>query len=738
LIGKPGGTLWDMQQADVEWIGERFIAVNSELAERERKRREKARIRAARQKVKYPNRSHHGKDDSIKGRERLRSQKVFIVWDGEGPQDTGYSLFGNSEGMEVCKPGLSTLECLNLIIETEQKFPDAIHVWYGGNYDVSNILKDLPWRHLSQLAKFTRCVWRDWQFEYIPHKWFKVRHGMVNATIYDVVSFFGCALVTALEKWEIGPWKNVPARGVETIKDGTSPSVITTPNAQLPSIETLRKMTERQIVEVFKQRRSTFTWSEIQQIAIYMRLELKYTKLLMEKLREAFEVASYVPLSWHGPGALAREALKRHKVYDAMAETPPEVRIASRYAYFGGRFSLHLAGHFHSTIYAADRNSAYPYACTLLPNLQKGKWRRVSTFEPGKYGVYHIAYQYPIDCLTSSADGYRIYPLPKRLSHGGVCFPYNVTGWYWSPEAEMVSNDPNAVISEGWVFDEDDPTDRPFAWMHEYYRRRRILKQQGKAAEYTFKLIINAVYGQLAQRAGWDRRHNAAPRSHQLEWAGFVTSHCRAAMWTLADQCERVKPGSVISIDTDGIMATVPIPIPDDEIGTELGQYTTEEWDEGVIWQSGMYALKEQGEWTKGKTRGIARGTFDPASLVKAVQDGKQYITITRHKFVGFGLALAQDLSLVNTWVDEDIEYKLGGPEHNDVLCPQNPACHDGIHRLWKINPSDNPRLFRQQHSEPHYLPWLAAKEEMRNQKMIMDSLTLFDISDNDEWINNV
>src|SRR5581483_778343 len=74
--------------------------------------------------------------------------RPFIMWDGEGPQDAGYALFGNSSGYELCHPYLCTTECLDLILDCEQDIPAAIHIWYGSNYDVSMILKDLSWKHL--------------------------------------------------------------------------------------------------------------------------------------------------------------------------------------------------------------------------------------------------------------------------------------------------------------------------------------------------------------------------------------------------------------------------------------------------------------------------------------------------------------------------------------------------------------------------------------------------------------
>ena len=141
---------WDTEADGNGWVGERWIAVDTAKSEKARLQQERARINAARQKVVYPNRNHHGKKNTTDQRERrtmLKKDKLFIIWDGEGPRDTGYSLLGNSEGMEICYPTLSTLDCLNLVIDCERQYPDAIHIGFGFDYDVSNILRDLSWRH---------------------------------------------------------------------------------------------------------------------------------------------------------------------------------------------------------------------------------------------------------------------------------------------------------------------------------------------------------------------------------------------------------------------------------------------------------------------------------------------------------------------------------------------------------------------------------------------------------------
>lgn len=646
--------------------------------------------------VRTDSRSNHHK--LIDGKKRpLNSERMFIGWDGEGPQDTGYSLFGNNLGYKIKHPFLLSEECLNLILRVGSDHPYAIHIWFGSNYDVSMILEGMDFRRSKILWDYNRCVWHDYEIEHIPGKWMKVTKDGVTVKIYDIFSFFGTGYVPALEKMDIG------------------------------------SKAEIELLKAEKARRSEFLWSEIDEIENYWTLELNLMPLLANKLRQLFLRYGYDLKSWHGPGSVAREALKKHKVKAAMGEPPIEVKVARRLAYAGGRFEMVRGGHINMQIYNADVNSAYPYYATKLPNLAKGQWRRTRKFEgANKFGVYEISYD------AGPKDASRIYPLFRRLHDGTVIWPNRVTNWYWTPETELVTNDPCAHILDGWVFDEDDSTDRPFAWIAEYYERRLLLKKIGDPLEFTVKLIINSVYGQLAQRSGYNKKTNMPPPYHQLEWAGYITSGCRAAVYKAAISCG----DKLISIDTDGIYAMCPVDGLD--YGKELGQWEAAEFDAGIFWQSGVYNLRKGDDWIKGKTRGIPKGSYSAEVLLKCLDNGMQPLTITRKAFTGFGAALASDWDKRNTWNDAPHIMEFGGSGkryHNKVFCRRGNTCHNGVHDFL-ASPIGTPGKVDNYLSEPHYIPWLRNNPEITANKHIVDSEMLIfeadDVDIDDQWMYDV
>lgn len=661
-----------------------FIAVPTELVEAMNKAQERRRRYEKNHNRKKPGQGSRNKV--------VNSERPFIMWDGEGPQDAGYALFGNSENYELCHPYLGTTECLDLILACESDIPEAIHIWFGSNYDVSMICKDLSWKHLSALRHFNKTVWQNYELEHIPGKWFQVKKDGVTAKLFDIHPFFQTSYVNALLSMEVG-----------TSED----------------IEYLRSE---------KSRRSKFLYSEIETIADYWRTELRLGVLLANKLRSVFLESGFDVRSWHGPGSLANIAMRRHGVFDAMATTPPEVRIAARYAFAGGRFEMFRGGNIKGTIYNADIHSAYPHFARQLPNLASGRWRRTRNFESGKFGVYNIGYR------ARDRHPLSVYPLWRRYASGEVGWPDRCEGWYWTPEAALVADNDDASFIDGWVFDEDDISDRPFAWLAEYYDRRRYLKKIGSPLEFTFKLIINSVYGQLAQRTGWDRKHRTAPRSHQLEWAGYITSSCRAEVYKAAKKCG----DKLISIDTDGIYAMCPIDGLD--TGENLGQWECEEFDGGVFWQSGIYSLRIGDKWTKGKTRGIPKGQYAATDLIAALEAGEP-LRLTKHSFIGYGLALNGQRDKMNTWQDTDHEILFGGQGkryHNTQLWCGRKGCWNGVHEFIPRTVQFTPEASVA--SEPHYLPWLENDPIVEGKKRNISDETLFDLNsldEDEEWVRS-
>lgn len=665
-------------------------------------------------------RYHRNKDQAQKVQKAYRdkrfSTREFIGWDGEGYNayavdssgaieiEHRYMLFGASTGDYIQGINLSTDDCLQLMLQVERDYPDAYHVGFSFEYDVNMILKDMHWRGLAILKECGHARWRAtdtaprMRIEHVPHKWFRVSSKGVSATIFDCFGFFHCGYLAALKKYGIGD------------------------KATLANIE------------AGKAARGHFTYADVDQVKDYFMDELSLLPALMCSIRNAVYDGGYRISEWHGPGALAAYLLRERGAikWHSRKTTPVEVKYAIRAAYAGGRFTESLCGIYIGDIYTADINSAYVYACSLLPRMDKGKWVRqnpnaIDSGDLPRFGLYYIEFDYgPEVADTAAKTGLPEppYPLFHRSSDGILRWPRKTKGWYWSPEAKLVLGTRYARVLEAWVFNDDGT--HPFQFVNDAYDRRVILQHAENPAEKAYKWALAAMYGAMARRVGWDRKTRKPPASHELAWAGFITSWCRASVWEPAFRAWYIgKSRGLISIDTDGITATVPFDpetLPNG-VGEGLGQWKLEKWTGILQWQNGIYWLRDSdGEWKDPKSRGIPKGSipFDAALSALEKMDYKSRpfvhpkITLSRTRFIGYRQALNGQLKRWRAWLTEPVEIIMGGAPtgkafHFFARCRK---CCGKDRKQFTINDVRNLHTItntppKQHISAPHKLPWL-------------------------------
>jgi hypothetical protein len=613
--------------------------------------------------------------------------KPFISWDGEAIDDM-YCLFGASSGEYMYSPkrALTTLECLELIIETGTRHPDAFHIGFVFDYDVNNILRDLSFVHLTVLKKQGHVTWKGYEIHHVPSKIFKVRKmdaagkkAVAQVRIDDVFSYFRARYDKVLIKYGVGT------------------------------------EAEQEQITAGKEARSTFSWNEIDTIKSYWQMELRLMVVLMDQLRKDFNDAGFYIGQWHGPGALAAYALKQHGSAKYKKKTPDELLEPARIAYSGGWFERFKAGMHDGPVYTADINSAYAYAFTQLPDLTSGSWEHIDYPDRNlarevSFGLFRLRHtsteasisRYFSTCLLGTP-----LPLFQRDSRGTVTHPIKVDGWYWNPEAKHVIASPDIEFVEAWVYRHDGV--KPFEWVGEMYEERLDMKAVDNPAEKALKMTMASLYGRVAQRAGW-RRTNSAPRWHQIEWAGWVTSWCRSmifeASWPVS-----VKNG-LVSIDTDGVISTVPFGELRNGVSDALGAWKIEEYSGLMYFQNGIYWLRNlDGEWEPPKMRGIPTRKMSWEIGYAALQSGGQ-IHIEKDNFVGYGAALHGRRKEWLSWTPSPLDIDIAGAgtrQHSARWCRSCRAGYtswaDCLHNLSLVFPMEY-------QSQPHKLPWLEAEDE--------------------------
>lgn len=607
---------------------------------------------------------------------------------------------------------------LEYIIDVGQRYPGALHVGYAFKYDANMLIYGLSERQIIKLWKSGHVSFRfddvhTWSIRWVPGKMFSLSRrpcgtkrnsgARVSVTIYDFSSFFGAKFIDAAEKIL-----------------GESLSV-----------------DDRDVIAHGKEARGHNTWDDMPEIRHYWEREIVLIQRVFERFRDVMVKAGFALKEWYGPGALANYINSTHNIRPHMAAAqitsgvmPHEVHEASKRAFSGGRFELFQTGRIRGPVYAADIGSAYPYALTKVPSLDpaEGEWVHVSQPRSvARFGVYRVRFRAP----RAAPIEYRPMPLFWRDNRGMISYPQMGHGWYWSPEAAIAQRLTGVELVEGWEWKSNESI-FPWAFLQDMYDTRMRLGKKNLLS-MPFKLGPNSLYGKYAQTVGWDQKKKLPPKSHALPVAGWVTSYCRAMLLGAILK----NPSAVIAVETDAIYTT------DDprnwgtlRLGTELGAWDVDMYDEMIYVQSGMYHYKQDGKWQGTRSRGMNRGEYPiqkAMNYVSGLPSGpdvkwEPMKLTTKPRFIGAGAAIASSESLkeiMTSWRAQPKEFALGDTGkriHIPAACSE---CAAGIspwekpHRLAIKSRSDGETL-----SFPRALPWEGTKHPTEVQE-IRDAVML-------------
>ena len=606
-----------------------------------------------------------------KGTRKLSPARLgrFVSFDGEGfnrPDGSHvYALLQDSTGgrIEDFENGLSSYRCFRFMLDAPRRFGGRFcGISYGFDYDVNNFLRDLPRPKLEYLHEHGEVKAGRFRVEWRPRKWFQVSELDPDSNrtiigrsvrIYDTLGFYNVPFVKACEDW-VG--KNDP---------------------------------DYALVLEGKDLRPKFSPDMADYMRRYNEAELRLMVRLTGELKTAFDSAGVELFQLYGAGAAAWKYLSDigFKRY-INPEVPTEIRSAARCAYFGGRIEVPVYGCIPGPLFDYDINSAYPSAALELPNITDGSWTHDRTFRPElPFSLYHVHWDLPL--------GRPFCPFPWRAPDGAIFFPPKGRAWVWSPElsaALRYGRFPKRAIRvlEAWHFTPNDPDEHPLAGLGEMYARRMNFEDEDNPAAKAIKVTMNAIYGKLAQSVsgmaqfGTKDGKGRRPTFHQIEYAGFMASACRARVYAAACQ----QPEAILAFSTDGILSTTPLALP---VSEEMGAWDLETFEAATLVQSGVYRLQlADGTWeTRG--RGFADRDIPWDEVLAAWGRGEQTLEIVgKERFIGIGAALSNDrMDLWRRFMPLSKELQL-----------------TAIGKRWDLNPpsrwtsSDNPGA-RPQTTEP-------------------------------------
>lgn len=583
----------------------------------------------------------------------------FIVWDGEGLEIKEGQVYGTLS----CKTydgkyydlynihGLTTYDCFQFMSDIAEKYKDATHIIFSGQYDITMIFK----YGLSK-AKIKECYikrssentyYDKFCFSYTPKKQFRLNQAVIGddkkwvkdkkgKTVYksqfnlwDVFGFFACSLEQAIRDW---------------LGDDYEPLTM---------------------IINGKRTRGAFHPKDLPNVLAYCHAELDALLLIMQKLHAAIVRSGITLKRWDGAGAVAAALMEKYGVKKHISTQPEKVREAARYAFAGGRIECLKIGKYDDTVYGHDINSAYPTALLELPSLGEGmgEWHHYTYTKDVLQNTYRLDPYFSMYLIEwNFPDNRPFYPFFFRDEDGTIYYPPKGKNWIWKPELDAAWDIPEnrkyITIKEALQYHPHRNV-KPFSFIQEIYDLRAELKANKDRAEYIFKLGMNSVYGKLAQRIATMNRDGTynKPPYHQLEYAGYITSYTRALVYQTAMQ----KPDSIIMFATDGIYSTEELEVTTSKT-KKLGEWTKEKYNSAIFVKSGIYWLDDSMKIST-KFRGFDKGTIqlydycnietrehmpgilDEWRRAKSLGSGPR-ITVPLTRFISAGRALAGD----NSW----------------------------------------------------------------------------------------
>lgn len=543
-----------------------------------------------------------------------------------------YVLLAASTGTYVesyAPNGLSTVECLDYILDTARANPDAILCGFYTSYDVNMILRDVDrdtlahlWAGDSWTYQNPHAPYSAYRLSYVPNRLFTVSRGWwyqkpdgsyawykeCSARWWDSFGFFQSSFVKALRDW-----------------NAASDNIIDE-------------------ISTMKDRRGEFDDAENERIRAYCISECELLVGLMERVSDTLDALDIRVTSWYGAGSVAGAVLRQRGVKEHIEALTDETQEIAMRAYFGGRIETFAVGVLDVPVWNYDVRSAYPAAIQSLPSMRGARWTRVRKFN-------HRKYPWAIWRVRWRVDG-NLTPFPVR-ENKRIYYAQSGEGWYHGVEvaaALAVFGDAIQVLEGRAMIPATD--ERPFAFVPELYELRAEFKRVKDPREKMLKLALNSLYGKLAQSIG--ARNGKLPPYQSYYWAGYITAHCRAAILRAAGQ----NPTAVLTFATDGVFSRARLELPESET---LGDWESKIIEPGLMLiQPGVYATPDM---SVVRTRGFSARSIDYPSL-RAVWERDGFgaeIVAPDSRFIGMGYALSANFDWWRRWIPGEKHIRMSG-----------------------------------------------------------------------------
>lgn len=479
------------------------------------------------------------------------------------------------------------------------RMQDTRFCCWNADYDIQAALKLLDLFTNETIMRRTSASYGRYRIRFVPSKFLRV--GVVHGkqiktlfTIYDLCQFYASSLEKAASKI-LGESKTNP--GVEWGK----------------LLEALRRGD-----------------AKAQAIRDYCRNDASLCERLYTHSQRAMKAAG---VNFDKPISCASIAVQKFSK-SMTHEVPRYINNAFEETYRGGRIECLKVGYFPRA-YLYDIHSAYPSAMASLPSTA-GQWLPIekSPRPDAVYAALQVTLRVPL-------SEYRC-PIPVK-GESQLMYP---TG-QWSQWVDLDTfrlleeSDMIRKVRRGFQLVVTDGIKRPFAELAEMYQER----QRQPLSSWALKIIMNALYGKVAERIGkwfptmfvnreseawrgnfWARKEQWTKRTNFV-YASAITSQIRQRLYRELDASK------VVFYATDGVMTTEPLR----QLATGEG---LGEWSPGelvfdlIVVGSGVYTYRAthcekcKAIWTDNRTACPACGESCVHTKIRGFEVGLDLVTL--------------------------------------------------------------------------------------------------------------
>jgi hypothetical protein len=546
--------------------------------------------------------------------------------------------------------GLATKACFDFLLGIPKHKSDLL-ISFAFTYDATKIFADLPWINLLELGIIGSTVWKRYRINYMPRKHLEIERDGRSVTVWDGFSYWQMSFVAALE----------------------SSLELFTPEQR----DTIG------FIAYMKDHRSEFDSMPDDKIKEYCYTECEFLTIMFRDFLRHMDDIDLRVRRYSGPGGLAEAFFSLEHLTDYMPArsdlfaAPGLPFIIPYKSYYGGRFEISAQG-LLGDLHEYDIHSAYPAVAVDLPCLACGHFEYVTDYVPGELGFYLVGSRtsgqwapFPFRCNSDTKDWLN-GALPGSIAyvHGGKRW---VTSFEVETAREYFGTDAIPVY-KGYIY-HTPCNHKPFKRLRELY----LVRKEGNPSEglsKIIKLLINSVYGKLAQRLGSDRYRC-------MIWAAWITGGTRAKVLGAALRA----PQDVVSIATDGILSRCELT---QDTGFRVTAYDLGTWEykprpDAWLGMPGIYGFGDDDDNVKQfKRRGLNRKYFPLSHLRSEWARGEWEVNPTEPVIGFMPLRLAVQrtaaLDIMGEWIELPKVVKFTSVQHKRHMPADVDAflSHDG------------------------------------------------------------